>query len=1265
MSLYNFAQGVMAGASGDQQYLIEQSLLFNDDDSAYLTWTPSGAGSRRLWTFSCWFKRGNLGLTDANLFSGGGSTDEDSIRIENDALDFIGDGGVYRLTTTQLIRDPGAWYHIVGSWDGNTGAMALYLNGVQITAFSTETHPPASTDSKLNQASVPMWIGSQNGPSQYWDGLIAEAIFIDGQVLTPSSFGEFNANGNWNPIDVSGLTFGTNGFYLPFTNSTTFGDDYKSKTEYTAPVNTYKIGQSLLFDGASRLYRTPGTTGDSDKICSIGAWVKLGDLTAATDRGLVTWGTDGNNYTRVEIYDGNPRASLVEGGATTWDVTWSPKLRDPGAWIHIAVTIDTTEATNTDRVKLWLNGQQITSTNSATWPALNETQDFGTTQLVEIGYIQTYGYFDGGVAELLIFDGIARTPSSFGRFDANGNWNPIDPSGLTFGTNGFWFDFADSADFGKDARWTLAADPNTTLLIHSNTTDASTTFTDSAKGKTITANGDVQHDTDQAKFGTTAIYFDGTGDYLTLADHADFELGSGAFTLAAWVRWNGTVGNASFIAKWDIIGNNRSYEFGYEHDGSQSGAGQAALVFVYSTDGTTGTRNWVRAEPWAPVADTWYHVAVVRSGTNHYLFVDGVELGTAVSASATYYDGTAVLQIAGTDGHLGTWAGWMDEILFVKGTAIWTSNFTVPTQAYDGVSWAASGLTTTDQLLDSPTNSAANGYGNLERWNPNVFEGPNFVGYTLGNKKAEYDADSGTLGNFLVTSGKYYIELEYTQASTGGSGQIIGVCNPNLIASTYLTGGSTTDTYVRGYSSFDGTKVSSVNTAYGSAFTGSPSTVRVQIFLDMDNGAIWFGVDDTIQNSATRSEIEAGTTTNAAFTDLLSALGEVTLIAHRNANNTFPNDFLEIIDEANWNYTAPAGFKAISTANLPAPTIADPTKYFVTSLYEGNAGQTSVRECYDSTGTAWTPDLVWIKNRDAADKHQLYDVLRGPNNALHTNTTVAANTQTENLKSFVSGGFTLGTTDEVNTAAESYVAWCFKAGGAGSSNMDGSITSTVSANQTAGFSIVSYTGTGANATIGHGLSQAPEFIIVKNTDTGTDNWAVGHEAYGWGGGGQLNLNNAFAVNALYWQSTAPTTSLFSVGTGADVNTLNQAYIAYCFHSVPGYCKVFSYFGNGDADGTFIPLDFRPNAVILKQSSAAGQDWEMHDSGRMPYNITPSGTLPSRLQPSTASAESTTHSIQFFSNGFKPVTTGTSTNGSSATYIGIAWADYPFKESRAR
>ncbi len=337
--------------------------------------------------------------------------------------------------------------------------------------------------------------------------------------------------------------------------------------------------------------------------------------------------------------------------------------------------------------------------------------------------------------------------------------------------------------------------------------------------------------------------------------------------------------------------------------------------------------------------------------------------------------------------------------------------------------------------------------------------------------------------------------------------------------------------------------------------------------------------------------------------------------------------------------------------------IDKPSKYFNTVLYTGTGSNLAV------TGVGFKPDWVWCKSRSAAEDHTSWDAVRGSTKRLSQNTTGAEYVDAvQGMQSFDTDGFTCGVSDQYNKSAQTQVSWCWLGANSTTSNTQGSITSTVSASQTSGFSIVSYTGTGATATVGHGLGVTPKVIIVKKRDSAGTDWTVWGSILGGTVGSekiQLNLTNgkSTGLNSSWFNNTAPTSSVFTVGTQSDLNGSGGTYIGYCFAEVKGFSKAFSYTGNGSTDGTFVYCGFRPAWIMIKRTDTA-QGWRIIDNKRLGYN--PDNSL---LQPHTSQAESALQWHDILSNGFKNRNTDAGDNASGGTYIGFAIAESPFVSSK--
>ncbi len=326
-------------------------------------------------------------------------------------------------------------------------------------------------------------------------------------------------------------------------------------------------------------------------------------------------------------------------------------------------------------------------------------------------------------------------------------------------------------------------------------------------------------------------------------------------------------------------------------------------------------------------------------------------------------------------------------------------------------------------------------------------------------------------------------------------------------------------------------------------------------------------------------------------------------------------------------------------------TVNKSTDYFNTLLYTGN--NTDGRAI---TGVGFQPDWVWIKGRNAALDHEVFDPVRGATKYIATNATNAEATNSNRLQSFDTDGFTLGDSTSVNKNYN-YVSWNWKAGtGQGSSNTDGSINTTyTSVNTTSGFSISSYTGTGSNATIGHGLGAVPKFMIIKNLTDSAD-WIVYHSILGNASVFHLNTTDNEQAASGVFNSTTPTSSLITLGTDSKSNGSSKNYICYAFAEKTGFSRVGAYRGNNNSDGSFVYTGFKPAWILMKRNSS-GASWSLVDTKRPGYNETNVYLLPD----TTASEQST--AVDILSHGFKLRTSAGNQNAAS-TYYYIAFAESP-------
>jgi hypothetical protein len=685
----------------------------------------------------------------------------------------------------------------------------------------------------------------------------------------------------------------------------------------------------------------------------------------------------------------------------------------------------------------------------------------------------------------------------------------------------------------------------------------------------------------------------------------------------------------------------------------------------------------------------WYHLVVAVDTTQATasnrikIYVNGVQvtaLNTAVYPTQnldTFVDNNVAHQVNGTGGYFD---GLMAEINFIDGqaltpssfgainpvTGVWSAtkyagtygtngfylNFTDNSAATattigkdfsgNGNNWTPNNISVTagvtyDSMLDAPLGAGGGERGNYCVISPIDISS---VGATISNGNLRFNNGSGgsqstaraTMG---VSSGKYYWETTCT--TFGGSNPDTGIL---LASNTLVSADQFVGNYAGGYSYGGNGQKRNNNTgaAYGATYTTGDV---IGVALDMDAGTLTFYKNNTSQGTAYSS-------LSGTFSPAISGYNGVVWDAN--------------FGQRPFAYTPPTGFKALHTGNLAAPVIALPAQNMAATTYTGTGATQSISNAVNSV--SMQPDWVWFKRRGAVENHWLTDSVRGSTKGLFSNLTDAEATRTDQLTSFNSNGFTLGAdaAGYSNVSGQSYIAWQWKAGGTAVSNTAGSITSSVSANTTAGFSVVTYTGNEvAGATVGHGLGVAPSMIIVKRRDGAAVDWAVYHASIGATKYLTLNTTAAEGTSSGYWNNTAPTSSVFSLYNSGSTNANPRLFVAYCFTPVAGYSAFGSYTGNGSTDGPFVFLGFRPRFVLIKRSSDGTNNWEVRDTSRDAFN-----TVDDRLFPNTSGAEDANNEgVDFLSNGFKIRNAGSGSNASGATYIYMAFAENPFKNSLAR
>ena len=1069
-----------------------------------------------------------------------------------------------------------------------------------------------------------------------------------------------------------------------------------------------------------------------------------------------------SGYSRIDLASAAASSvNFLQWNGSSWDFNLAlteNRLRDPSAWYHIVVAVDTTQSTASNRVKFYVNGSLETDFYSGfnTYPSQNFDIELNGTGTHYLGLSSTFGaaYLNGYLAEVNYIDGSQLAATDFGEYDNNGVWRPIEYSGSYTG-NSYYLKFdaadvdGDSSGLGND--WTATgfttSGTGTDVMDDTPTNNWCTgnplavTSGDGVWTSGGGGNGNLSAYCDNTRGGLVTIPCPNSGKWYceitpTTSTASGGRIGLSPTSNTRWVSNNGDFSDGTYNGyAYDTSGNkvtggtSSSYGASYGANdviGIAFDAGGGTLTFYKNgtSQGTAFTsistnENWVFAFRGASGSN---FVVTLNFGQRAFEYTPPTgfnALNTANLPAPDIADGSqyfnTVLYTGNGSTQSITGVGFQPDLVWTKKRSGAQDHF-----LYDVVRGSTNGnfyeLRSSSTAAEGVPSTASTGLTSLDSDGFSIGSdgsvNTNNATYVAWCWKAGGTASSNTAGSITSTvsanpSAGFSIAT-YTGNGTAGAtiGHGLGVA-PKMIIVKQRSGA--TDWQI-GHQDIGWTKTLYFTTAAATTESGawnntaptstvfsvgtsrantSSATYVAYCFADTEGliktgtytgnssadgpfidcgfkpamviikyaGTVssgdWF-MYDTARTSGNSLNPNRDIAESSSYPVLLQNTGFKIATSDSQINYSgYPYVFIAFAE----NFSADTNYKALNTKNLPAPDIADGSDYFQTVLYTGNAPTGQDITVADNSGNAWQPDWVWTKNRDSAFWHRIYDSVRGATKEIYSNSTSSETTDANALTSFNSDGFTLGSDTGVNQSGDSYVAWNWLAGNGTSSNTDGSITSTVSANPTAGFSIVSYTGTGTAGTVGHGLGVAPSFYVVKNRD-GAYFWPCYHASLTNPATTYIGLNETTAeqTGETHWNSTAPTSTVFSVNTQLSVNNSGDDYIAYCFAEVEGYNKFGSYTGNGSStDGPFIYTGFAVSWVMCKRtdSSTAG-NWVMWDNKRNPYNESANYLL---ANTSDAEGSSGTQ-IDLLSNGFKPRSVG-GCNTSGASYIFAAFAENPF------
>jgi len=1228
-----FSSGASASSGTFYPYEINNSLKFEDGDSSYLSRTPASVGNRKTFTWSGWFKRANL--TNSVLLSAGTSNTARTLfyfDATNGQLYFFNNasGTVTGIYTSAYYRDVSSFYHVVLAVDTTqtnaSDRAKIYINGVE-QAVSTYIGAIALNADLYINATNAHGIGAQAfGSAIYSDGYLTEVNFIDGTALDPTSFGE-TKEGIWIPKQYSG-SYGTNGFYLPF-KETTSANGFNTVT-YTGNHATQSV-DGVGFQPDMIWLKSRSQAYDHVILDSVRG-VKKELIPNKTDAErtrtdcLDSFDADGFTMTLglSTSYNNSPQTYVAWcwGGGTN-DKTYTVTVVNDGGNKYrfdghgtSSIALNLTEGATYTFNYPSAHPLRFSTTSDGTHNSGSEY----TTGVTHVSSTQTTITVASGAPVLYYYCSIHSGMG--GQVNTNTTDGPTHAEGTILSR------VKPNAEYGFS------------IVSYTGTGSAATV------GHGLGVAPKMVIIKDRGDTSTWIVYTEPTGNDNVLVLASNQAAGStGNFNSTSPTSTvfsqggGGAVGASSsqYIAYCFSDVTNHQKIGSYIGNGSTTGPTvtlgfRPSFLLIKRTD---STGEWI-------LMDNTRH----PSNPNDLALFARLNYAETSSSSYEVDFNSDGFQLKNTNSAFNA-SGGTYIYLAIADTrdALFTSD-----ASGNGNHWTPNALQHSDIMPDTPTN----GFSTL-----NVIEtlGANGT-FSEGNLKVQ-TTNNGDWDTFLTTlkvsSGKWYAEV--LQGGSTSSSRFVGVSKTNPTTLDHL--GRTSDSYAY-YGS--GTKYNNNTSAsYGAAYnTGD----IVGILLDLDAGQISFSVngsDQGVAYSGLTGEYYFGvsflnTAQNAIINFGQDSSFNGTKIPQGNTDDNGKGDFF---------YAPPSGYLALCNANLPDPAI-DPNKgdnpenHFNTVLWTGDGSDRNIDVGFKS-------DFVWVKERNNAVHHRIYDSVRGDGKTIFSSLGNAEyNAAGDGIHFDYTNGFNIdygSNGGSYNGSSDTYVAWNWKADGTAVANTDGDINTNVSVNDDAGFSIISYTGNGSGSTqtIGHGLSTKPDFAIIKNLTQGY-NWMVLFDIIDGSYDFIQGLNTTSAKTN--GSGTFATTSTLSLLSGGNLNGSGDNFICYCFSPKEGYSKFGSYTGNASTDGPFVYTGFRPAFVMLKRTDSAA-NWTIIDNTRSTHNVVNKALFPDL---STSEQEGTSAGytmLDFLSNGFKYRQNTASHNASGGTFIYMALAEQPFKYSNAR
>ena len=1283
----------------------------------YLKRNNSTTGNRKTWTWAGWVKLS--GDVHSVLYSSDGASDTDRLVLGyyNNYF-YLWGTSINFIQTTRKVRDVGNWHHILVHLDTTQSyeeqRLKLYIDGAIVEEFNTDNRSSLTKNSirGINRTSIHA-IGRDYGAGGYHaEANLTDIFLVDGQALTPDVFGFYKDGkgyasvgssqatdfrpGQWSPHAPAKIKkdierrggFGNNGFYLPMNDNSNPGADFhctpntiiKLKGEdlpqprngapttsdsYVSELRkeTGELGFAgcVKFDGNGDRLNVANSADlqlGSGDFC-LEAYIYLYNV--SKHQGIIGNNQAGSGLLRGYEFDVNANGALMfysgtgsaySTGSNLGGISSSGIIRK-GRWYHVAaVRNGNTFSMYADGVKV-LENTSFTHTIASTTDELHIGNDGASTG--------TNYHIDGFISNARIVKGspvytgnftpptgpltqITNTKLLCCNSSTSATASTVTPA--TISTSGT--PFATTSELTGSI---VAAIPGISGGLSSGYGDYSADIRGTGTNKTTTSSGNVTLNTVMHSHYGSGMRFSGNGTnipnggYVYIDSTGDFNLQLDDFTLEGWIYAHTSTQDAGV--------------FGVGNSGAEPTVSWTNGVLRFRSDA-----GILITSPVVIAAEQWHHVVLESHNQLLRLIINGVVVGTHQNTH-TFSQGQLLIGSWNTGKQYG-FDGDIQDVRLYNNVAKYKGGFDVARP------YAPVGVEDFRVVPDTCRN-------NFATFNPligaGIASGDTVAALKDGNLYYDNANQSWTSSTLGVSSGKYYAEFMVTGGNFSSN---IGVCGElrNKVNNQQYHS-------ARGISYIRLLLAGGIDKEYNdTSFTEyidyAPyyytSGHIIGVTIDYDNREVKYykngtlvktdntlgsytPLDHTYYFLAFRTN-DGASTPGANWSDVIANFGQNPTFCGETTAGTNADDS----GKGLFKYAPPSGFLALCEDNLSTPAVADPGKHFKSVVYQGNG---IVRHAI--SGVGFKPDFVWLKGREGTNlNHILCDTVRGPIKTLFTNNQLQDYAD-RGVVSFDENGFTLlsGGGDE-NFDGRPYVAWCWKAGGPVISNNDGSITSQISVNRDAGFSIVSYDGNNTNnTTVGHGLGKTPALVVTKSRSNSiTPAWHTSHVS--------LDANYDLALDYIgpAWQPAGngwhelTNSSVFTLKNGSvdgnNVNKSGDSYIAYCWAEIEGYSKFGKWIGNASTDGPFVYCGFRPAWVMYKRTDTNG-DWAICDSSRNPTNPITTRLFANTMGPDTDGVDP----LDFVSNGFKVRTNAGSANASAAPYVFIAFAESPFQTANAK